>query len=90
VVGTLILFTLSNGFNALNIGSNYQNVVQGSVLVAAAALYTASSSRGGSFLRARWSAMGGGGKAPATDASADLADPAVRNEAPVPSVPSVD
>jgi D-xylose transport system permease protein len=90
VVGTLILFTLSNGFNALNIGSNYQNVVQGSVLVAAAALYTASSSRGGSFLRARWSAMRGGGKAPATDASADLADPAVRNEAPVPSVPSVD
>ncbi|MEV5484504.1 MULTISPECIES: ABC transporter permease [Streptomyces] len=51
VVGTLILFTLSNGFNVLNIGSNYQNVVQGSVLVAAAALYTASSPRGRSFLR---------------------------------------
>ncbi|MBU2669850.1 ABC transporter permease [Actinoplanes bogorensis] len=45
VVGTLILFTLSNGFNVLNIGSNYQNVVQGTVLVAAASLYTATSTR---------------------------------------------
>ena len=50
VVGTLILFTLSNGFNVLNIGANYQNVVQGSVLVAAAALYTATSARGRSFI----------------------------------------
>ncbi|GHJ40793.1 xylose ABC transporter permease [Streptomyces sp. TS71-3] len=57
VVGTLILFTLSNGFNVLNIGSNYQNVVQGSVLVAAAAVYTASGSRGRSFLRSRWTAI---------------------------------
>ena len=32
VIGALILFTLSNGFNVLNIGSNYQNVVQGCVL----------------------------------------------------------
>ncbi|WP_052489484.1 ABC transporter permease [Streptomyces sp. 150FB] len=64
VAGTLILFTLSNGFNVLNIGSNYQNVVQGSVLVAAAALYTASSSRGRSFLRSRWSARRGGGGRP--------------------------
>jgi D-xylose transport system permease protein len=50
VIGTLILFTLSNGFNVLNIGSNYQNVVQGSVLVAAAAMYTATSARGGGFI----------------------------------------
>jgi D-xylose transport system permease protein len=50
VIGTLILFTLSNGFNVLNIGSNYQNVVQGSVLVAAAALYTATSARGRGFI----------------------------------------
>ncbi|MFJ9034415.1 ABC transporter permease [Streptomyces sp. NPDC102274] len=64
VAGTLILFTLSNGFNVLNIGSNYQNVVQGSVLVAAAALYTASSSRGRSFLRTRWSARRGSGGRP--------------------------
>jgi D-xylose transport system permease protein len=96
VVGTLILFTLSNGFNVLNIGSNYQNVVQGSVLVAAAALYTASSSRGRSFVRTRWSAMRGGGKTPAADApaeaagTADPAGPALRAEAPVPSAPSAD
>ena len=45
VAGALILFTLSNGFNVLNIGSNYQNVVQGGVLVAAAALYTATTLR---------------------------------------------
>jgi D-xylose transport system permease protein len=44
VVGALILFTLSNGFNVLNIGANYQNVVQGGVLVAAAALYTVTNS----------------------------------------------
>jgi D-xylose transport system permease protein len=49
VVGTLILFTLSNGFNVLNIGSNYQDVVQGSVLVAAAAMYSATSARGRGF-----------------------------------------
>ncbi|GAA1615642.1 ABC transporter permease [Actinoplanes couchii] len=52
VVGTLILFTLSNGFNVLNIGSNYQNVVQGTVLVAAASLYTATSGRERRKLRA--------------------------------------
>jgi D-xylose transport system permease protein len=86
VVGTLILFTLSNGFNVLNIGSNYQNVVQGSVLVAAAALYTATSSRGRSFVRARWSAMRGGqgGKAPAVEPASAPAEP------PVPSAPSTD
>lgn len=50
VVGTLILFTLSNGFNVLNIGSNYQDVVQGTVLVAAAAMYTATTTRGHGFI----------------------------------------
>jgi D-xylose transport system permease protein len=50
VIGTLILFTLSNGFNVLNIGANYQNVVQGGVLVAAASLYTATSTRGRGFI----------------------------------------
>jgi D-xylose transport system permease protein len=40
VLGTVVLFTLSNGFNVLNLGSNYQYVVQGAVLVAAAAVYT--------------------------------------------------
>ncbi len=40
VIGALILFTLANGFNVLNLGSNYQYLVQGVVLVAAATLYT--------------------------------------------------
>ena len=40
VLGTLVLYTLSNGFNVLNLGANYQYVVQGAVLVAAAAVYT--------------------------------------------------
>jgi D-xylose transport system permease protein len=43
VVGTLILFTLANGFNVLNLGPNYQYLVQGAVLVAAATLYTVTS-----------------------------------------------
>ncbi|MDX6727734.1 MAG: ribose transport system permease protein [Baekduia sp.] len=46
VLGTIVLFTLSNGFNVLNLGSNYQYVVQGVVLVAASAIYTVAS-RGG-------------------------------------------
>jgi D-xylose transport system permease protein len=43
VLGTVILFTLSNGFNMLNLGSNYQYVVQGVVLIAASAVYTVAS-----------------------------------------------
>jgi D-xylose transport system permease protein len=43
VLGTVILFTLSNGFNMLNLGSNYQYVVQGIVLIAASAVYTVAS-----------------------------------------------
>jgi D-xylose transport system permease protein len=66
VVGTLILFTLSNGFNVLNIGSNYQNVVQGTVLVAAASLYTATSKRERSRFRlALRRNKGSGGEPPA-------------------------
>jgi D-xylose transport system permease protein len=53
VIGTLVLFTLSNGFNVLNIGSNYQNLVQGGVLIAAASLYTASTARGRNFFVSR-------------------------------------
>jgi D-xylose transport system permease protein len=64
VVGTLILFTLSNGFNVLNIGSNYQNLVQGAVLVAAASLYTATSSKGRGFVRSRIAGMRGDRGAP--------------------------
>jgi D-xylose transport system permease protein len=47
VLGTIVLFTLSNGFNVVNLGSNYQYVVQGVVLVAASAIYTVASRGGG-------------------------------------------
>lgn len=40
VVGALILFTLANGFNVLNLGATYQGVIEGAVLVTAAAVYT--------------------------------------------------
>ncbi|MFG1703317.1 ABC transporter permease [Nonomuraea sp. M3C6] len=40
VVGALILFTLDNGFNVLNLGANYQGVIVGTVVVVAAAIYT--------------------------------------------------
>jgi len=67
VIGALILFTLSNGFNVLNIGSNYQNVVQGLVLIAAASLYTATSARGRSLVRDRLAAMRARRQAPPAD-----------------------
>lgn len=41
VVGALILFVLANGFNILNLGANWQGLVQGVVIVAAATIYTA-------------------------------------------------
>jgi D-xylose transport system permease protein len=40
VAGALLLFTLANGFDILNLGANYQDLVQGIVLIAAASLYT--------------------------------------------------
>lgn len=40
VVGALILFTLDNGFNVLNLGANYQGVIVGTVVIVAAAIYT--------------------------------------------------
>jgi ribose/xylose/arabinose/galactoside ABC-type transport system permease subunit len=45
VVGALLLFTLTNGFNVLNLGANYQGLIEGVVLVAAAAIYTAGGDR---------------------------------------------
>ena len=36
----LLLFTLTNGFNILNLGANYQGLIEGTVLVVAAAIYT--------------------------------------------------
>jgi D-xylose transport system permease protein len=40
VVGALILFTLTNGFNILNLGANYQGLIEGLVVIVAAAIYT--------------------------------------------------
>ena len=45
VVGALLLFTLTNGFNVLNLGANYQGLIEGVVLVAAAAIYTVGGDR---------------------------------------------
>jgi D-xylose transport system permease protein len=60
VVGALILFTLSNGFNVLNFGADYQSLVQGGVLVAAASLYTATSKSGRGFVASAWAKRKGG------------------------------
>jgi D-xylose transport system permease protein len=40
VAGALVLYTLTNGFNVLNLGANYQGLIEGTVLIGAAAIYT--------------------------------------------------
>jgi D-xylose transport system permease protein len=40
LVGALILITLANGFNILNLGANYQGLIEGVVLIVAAGMYT--------------------------------------------------
>lgn len=40
VFGALFLFTIANGFNVLNLGANYQGLIEGVVIVIAAAVYT--------------------------------------------------
>ena len=45
LVGALLLFTLTNGFNILNLGANYQGLIEGTVVVAAAAIYTVGGTR---------------------------------------------
>ena len=47
LMGALLLFTLTNGFNILNLGANYQGVIEGTVVVAAAAIYTVGGTRRG-------------------------------------------
>lgn len=49
VVGALLLFTLTNGFNVLNLGASYQGLIEGVVVIVAAAIYTV----GGERKRAR-------------------------------------
>jgi D-xylose transport system permease protein len=45
VVGALLLFTLTNGFNVLNLGASYQGLIEGVVVIAAAAIYTVGGKR---------------------------------------------
>jgi D-xylose transport system permease protein len=40
VIGTLILVTLADGFGVTNLSANYQYLVQGGVIIAAASIYT--------------------------------------------------
>ncbi|MCE4026259.1 ABC transporter permease [Microbacterium sp. Au-Mic1] len=40
IVGAALLTTLNNGFNLLNIGSYYQGVIQGAVIILSVAVYT--------------------------------------------------
>jgi len=45
VIGALILAVLSNGFNILNVGSEWQQLVQGAVILGAAGTYTIAARR---------------------------------------------
>ncbi len=40
VIGVVVLFSLINGFDILGLGSSYQGVIEGVVLIIAAAIYT--------------------------------------------------
>ena len=40
LAGALLLYSLTNGFNILNLGANWQGLIEGIVVVAAAAIYT--------------------------------------------------
>ena len=40
LAGALLLYSLTNGFNILNLGANWQGLIEGCVVVAAAANYT--------------------------------------------------
>ncbi len=45
--GAFLLFTINNGLNMLNVSSNYQLLVAGSVIIASAALYVLAERKGG-------------------------------------------
>lgn len=45
LAGALLLYSLTNGFNILNLGANYQGLIEGIVLIGAAALYTVGHNR---------------------------------------------
>jgi len=82
VIGALILTTLTNGFNILNLGATYQSFVVGLVIIGAAAIYTASRTGGGK--------RGGrlGRQRAATAAAAAAAAPTSQASAQVPEAPA--
>jgi D-xylose transport system permease protein len=43
--GALLLYSLTNGFNILNLGANYQGLIEGLVVITAAAIYTVGGKR---------------------------------------------
>ncbi len=45
LAGALLLYSLTNGFNILNLGANWQGLIEGCVVVAAAAVYTVGDKR---------------------------------------------
>jgi len=45
LAGALLLYSLTNGFNILNLGANYQGLIEGIVVVTAAAIYTVGGQR---------------------------------------------
>jgi D-xylose transport system permease protein len=45
LAGALLLYTLTNGFNILNLGANWQGLIEGIVVVVAAAVYTVGGSK---------------------------------------------
>lgn len=51
LAGALLLYTLTNGFNILNLGANYQGLIEGIVVVVAAAIYTVGGKHRGSAPR---------------------------------------
>lgn len=61
VIGALLLFTLTNGFNVLDLGASYQGLIEGAVVIAAAAIYTV----GGDRRRARRATVDTAPEAPA-------------------------
>ncbi|WP_296616936.1 ABC transporter permease [Sphingomonas sp.] len=61
VIGALLLFTLTNGFNVLDLGASYQGLIEGAVVIAAAAIYTV----GGDRRRARRATVDTAPQAPA-------------------------
>ena len=46
LAGALLLYTLTNGFNILNLGANWQGLIEGIVVVTAAAIYTVGNNKG--------------------------------------------